>query len=389
MTKRLNDAMPRTTIPAQRLQPDKSILSWVCLLALTFVPGLSFAQQSVTTVQKFAVGTCEPGLNSFTTISKAVAAVPSGATVLVCPGNYPEQVVIAQPLTLQGVQIGGSDAAVITSPGGGVVQNETSGYGQSVAAQIAVENTGPVNISNIAVDGTNNGGAACTFVVYGVYYQNSSGTINHIVARNQQTGSSCGFGIVLENDSSSASPTITVANNSVHGFDFDGILAATGPSASAPVANIQSNSVIGGANGVITFGSGTVSGNVVDNAAGVAIGVGIGTSGTVLKSNRVSNAGQFAIEVFDNTQVESNSIFNSGNGILVNGSNNLIKTNSITNSGAGAAGAIDLSCGASLNTVTGNVINEASTGIANSGNTTNTIAPNSYFDVQVVVGPCH
>ena len=51
----------------------------------------------------FAVGTCRPRLRSFTTIQAAVSGVPAGSTVLVCPGTYPEQVTITQPLSLQGI----------------------------------------------------------------------------------------------------------------------------------------------------------------------------------------------------------------------------------------------------------------------------------------------
>ncbi len=45
-----------------------------------------------------------------------LAAVPSGSMVEVCPGTYPEQVVISKPLTLEGITIGNADQAVITVP---------------------------------------------------------------------------------------------------------------------------------------------------------------------------------------------------------------------------------------------------------------------------------
>ena len=50
------------------------------------------------------VGTCRHGLQTYPTISQAVSSVPAGSTVLVCPGNYPEQVTITQHLILRGVQ---------------------------------------------------------------------------------------------------------------------------------------------------------------------------------------------------------------------------------------------------------------------------------------------
>ena len=49
----------------------------------------------------YYVGTCKAG--AFGSISAAVAAVPAGSTVDVCPGTYAEQVMINQVLTLQGI----------------------------------------------------------------------------------------------------------------------------------------------------------------------------------------------------------------------------------------------------------------------------------------------
>ena len=48
--------------------------------------------------------------------SGSVNAVPINATILVCPGTYPEQVTIKAPLTLRGVTDGTGNATVITAP---------------------------------------------------------------------------------------------------------------------------------------------------------------------------------------------------------------------------------------------------------------------------------
>src|SRR5437899_7923808 len=80
----------------------------------------------------YAVGTCKPSLPSFTTISAAVSTVPPGSTVLVCPGTYPEQVTIAQPLTLKGITSGNAGQAVITVPGSGLAVVR-DGFGTSTA----------------------------------------------------------------------------------------------------------------------------------------------------------------------------------------------------------------------------------------------------------------
>ena len=131
---------------------------------------------------QLVVGTCL-GASPYSTIQSAVSAAPPGGTVLVCPGTYPEQVEITQPLTLKGVQVGGKDAAVITSPSGGVVTNTSLlRTGTPAAAQVLVQNTTEVNITNLTMDGTGNKIPSCgTSVSFiGIYYQIASGTVNGV-----------------------------------------------------------------------------------------------------------------------------------------------------------------------------------------------------------------
>ena len=75
-----------------------------------FLSAFSFAQT------KYAVGTCQPKLTFYATISQAGSSVPSGATIEARPGHYPEQVLITQPLTLEGIAVGSSDTAALRCP---------------------------------------------------------------------------------------------------------------------------------------------------------------------------------------------------------------------------------------------------------------------------------
>ncbi len=180
--------------------------------AIAIFAGLS-AQQLMARAVTVAVGTCVSGVTQYTTIQSAVTAVAAGSTIKVCPGNYPEQVVIEKNLTLEGVTNGTADDPVVVMPVNGFVANTTDLYdAEPLAAQILVQNTGTedVTISNIAVDGTNNAANCAATPLVGIYYQDASGTINEVVARNQiqQPGSlTCsediGFGIYVE----SASPS--------------------------------------------------------------------------------------------------------------------------------------------------------------------------------------
>ena len=52
------------------------------------------------------VGSCM-GTAKYTTIQDAVNAAASGSIVKVCPGGYPEQVLIHKPLTMAGFVTGG------------------------------------------------------------------------------------------------------------------------------------------------------------------------------------------------------------------------------------------------------------------------------------------
>jgi len=119
-------------------------LLFLAICSLTALPAVAHS---------FAVGSCAPRLQSFATISAAVSSVPPGSTIFVCPGTYPEQVTITQPLTLQGIASSNQDQAVIAVPVAGLTENITSIFGQTVAAQVLVQGVGPVRIINITVDG--------------------------------------------------------------------------------------------------------------------------------------------------------------------------------------------------------------------------------------------
>jgi len=122
-----------------------------------------------------------------------VSGVPPGSTVLVCPGTYPEQVTIAQPLTLKGISSGNAGQAVITVPGSGLAV-VTTGFGHSIAAMVDVT-AGPVNISDITVDGTGNNVTSTLWLAGFLYNDGSSGTANEVTARNLTgTGGYWGLG---------------------------------------------------------------------------------------------------------------------------------------------------------------------------------------------------
>src|SRR5882724_1234939 len=175
------------------------------LIVVLMLTSVSFA----TTV---SVGGCVTGVTNYTTIQAAINASLPGDTVDVCPGTYSEALTITIPLTVVGVQSGFGDRAIVqgvfnsasvTIPGGQYgfrVQPSSN----TVFPQILIQNTGPVNLTNLTVDG--NGGGLDTV---GVYYQNSSGTVNHVAEHGGHS-----FGFWLENDTATLL-NVTVTNSVV------------------------------------------------------------------------------------------------------------------------------------------------------------------------------
>lgn len=336
-------------------------LMW--LLILTAIAAVSVPVQALSDYQ---VGGCKPKLTNFTTIQAAVTSVPAGATILVCPGVYPEQVTITQPLTLQGIASGNASRSVITiNPIGIPGPNVTSIFGQSLYAQVLVQNVtppGPVNITGITVDGNGgNVGCSTTIGLAGIFYAvGTSGTINEVTARNQQSAG-CGFGIWAEN-TAGATQTITVENCSVRNFDATGISALSDQAPATMAATIKgnflntanpgvaidfgvmgtitNNAVTGGQEGIgslLPSGTRTVSGNTVADLVPGGYGLSVGSSATAT-ANKVSNV--TTAFFFSNSQpIESNIV---------------VKSNTVMNT----TYAFDLNC-SSYATVSANTVNDA------------------------------
>jgi hypothetical protein len=379
-------------------------LNLACLALVLFVALTGQAFSSVV-----AVGSCSSLVN-FATIQQAVNAVPSGSTIKVCPGNYHEQVLITQKVTLEGFVSSNNDAAVLLPPSTGLVQNTTDARG-GVAAQILVQGTaGPVVISNLIVDGTGNQVSDCGSDVRGIVYQDASGTVNRVAVRNEVPGdtpSGCqsGQGIFVEADSGQTA-ALLVENSSVHNYNKNGIVARyAGASLTATGNYVRGNGVVasGGAaqNGIeIAFGAtGKVTSNtVVENVYGDTT---VATSSDILLFDTAENssitvstntAGNSNIPIGletdtagegDGVTVSSNKVFgattNDGIDVCTNG--NTIKSNTITDS-AQSALHFDASCGStgSNNSASGNIFVESyCAGILSDVATTgNTIGAETY-----------
>ena len=386
----------------------RALLSGATVLAICF---MASAAHATTTVQ---VGTCETGPASYATIGAAATFAPTGSIIDVCPGTYPEQVVITKRLTLIGVQSGTAGAtAVVAVPSSGVVPNVYDIHGHHIAAQIAVLDSSAV-ISNLTVDGSGNNLSGCATNLEGIYFQNSTGTITQNVVRNQILDSAdlgCQVGLAINVESNNgASPAVTISNNSVHNYQKNGITAkGSGVSGlGGPKATVSANTVIGiGAtpaiaqNGIeIAFGAtGKVNSNYVADdvytggywaSSGILI---YAAANVTASANTVENA-QYAIVtvsdptygVADGATISSNHIGGGADSIDLCSNNNSATANTIYGSTQDGIHSDDTCTSGSVvsgnnNTITGNTINEACAGVLLGTGTGTTSSPNTYLNV--------
>jgi hypothetical protein len=347
--------------------------------------------------QTVAVGSCIPHLKMYPTISQAVAAVSSGSTILVCPGNYGEQVLITHPLTLEGVRAGNADNPTITVPRGGLKDSVIAATnGVAMFYQILVQGTesGRVNIRNLAVNGTSSANRGLSGWIGGIYFQNSSGTVSYVSTYGQK-GNGYGFGIFLEGTTAQAK-TVTVANNTVHDFDSEGI-RTNGTNSSLRV-NINGNSVISSSSfsGAPVYGGIDVqgaAGSIAYNRvlthpapAGVSAGTGIAfpSDSKVIGNTVVSfTVGMWSLG--NANTINSNDVSLAVGAIVISGSSNVIEYNVLFTTVDGGT-AIGIDGAGTNNIVIHNLINEAEWGIS-ADHYTNTITPNTFSNVTNMVSP--
>lgn len=350
---------------------------------LLWLSGLTLLSAQALLASTVQVGTCDPNLQSFSTISAAVSGVPAGSTIEVCPGTYAEQVTITQALNLTGVASGTANQAVITVPSAGLLPNTTSMFGESVAAQILVL-AGPVSITNLAVDGTG-GDMACNGNIWvaGIFYgSGSSGTVNQVRASNQVDGS-CGVGIWAENANAPKKP-VTVRNSSVYNVDSSGIFVGSGtpPSLAATI----NNNVVNASAAVAAIDSDSVTGQVMaNNISNTLFGL-FDTAGLNMSANTIMGTtyGIFLGGLKGvGGKATGNQISGSSYGLLLGATSTTLSNNRIFSS---MTAGVELGCFAA--NVSGNLINDAPVGIDSASATP--LGPNTFANTAttIVSGTC-
>lgn len=348
------------------------------MIALASLSTASFAAT-------FAVGNCKPNNISYPTISAAVSdPKTANSTIQVCPGTYVEQVLITQPLTLEGVTIGDNSAAVIALPPGAAKTMNADNIG-IVAYQIGVQNPGGlVNLKDLIVDGSGASNLGDVGFLGGIFYEDASGTVTNVNARNQVYQSS-GVGIfVASGQITSAAQTVTIQKSVFNNFDFGGMFTVA---AAGLDLTITSNFVDGASSaqfGIAYSGTGAIKSNVV---SGSSRGLILESSSATATANTIH--GGISISAGSNTVTNNSIDAGGGFGVQIQGAGtDSVESNTIVNSSTavyGCGGGPEFP-GASGDTVSGNTILDASIGIQMSAS--NTTIPNTYELVPVATQAC-
>lgn len=330
----------------------------------------------------------------YTTIQAAVNAAQAGDIIRVCAGTYIEQVTITTSLTLR------ADNGVIVIPSS-VTQNATDVDGvDAIAGVFVVDGVQGVDIEGFIVDGSNSGLSACSPILIGILYQNSSGHVRHNAVRHMSLGSNpsvngcaSGNGIVAETTSGSSS-SVEATDNSIWDYQRNGItgndagtqltadgnaITGIGPTTGAAQNGIQ----IGfGAGGTLT--NNTITDNVWSGCTSPTVCTANGTgilifesNGVIVRNNSLAT-NQVGIYVGgDNSKVAMNTISNSVTliGVALVGNDNVVVRNTLSH--ADQAG---IYIQGNSNRVTTNEITDASVGILTvSGSTGNTVNGNTFY----------
>lgn len=254
------------------------------------------------------VGGCMTNLKNFPNISAALGAVGPGSTINICPNTYAEQLTITSPVNLVGVSSGTNAAVTITVPSSGLTQNGTSSAGPH-AAQIVVQDVGPVTIKNLIVDGSSSVCPPPGFVEGIAFLSNSataSGKILNSSVRNTANDSSCS-GIQLAAGILGLGGTtlpLTVQGNAVHNPGTDGIVFVLGQT-----GTISGNTVSGAPSGISLIQPGSsvkVLSNAV-NGGNSGIGLQSATSATV-QSNTITSLTGTGLSLNESSSGGSNNV---------------------------------------------------------------------------------
>jgi len=254
---------------------------------------------------------------SFATINAAITAALPGDVLNVDPGNYPENVVVNQPVILNGLSTRTS-RVVIVPAGGTPLMATVAGAtinGLSIvvpAGQTGVMVTAPVNLQNCRINGGSTGiqtQAAATVTGNTVEGYDTTGILVNgpqagtvTVNNNVVDGSASfnGIGIFAQ-----GAESVQITNNTVRNHAGDGNIGGVGvnlfavSSAAGSVSPVRGNRIEDNVIGLVVFAATNAEArdNVVQNSA--AFKAAQNAAGYATIGEAISLAGTYSIYVSD------------------------------------------------------------------------------------------
>jgi nitrous oxidase accessory protein NosD len=195
--------------------PLRQILTAISGLLLT-ATGIA-QQRHLVSVNKSICPTA-----TYTSLQSAIDAAAPGDRIDVCPGIYPEQLLISKAITVQGLHIAGQGRVQI--------QPTTLAVTEYGVAALTVLNSYGIHLRNIAVDASKNTISACAPTLSAVHFFNASGELeDSAVSGAMLTNSAAcatlsgnGFGVLIES-TDSRQHRVEVERTSIHDYTKDGI----------------------------------------------------------------------------------------------------------------------------------------------------------------------
>ena len=358
--------------------------SWANGLGFVLVMVLlaSVTAGAVPIVVQDAPTACVTPSLQFTTIQAAVDAAPAGATILVCPGWYQEQVFIYKPLTLKGVGGGNGSLPIILLPAG-FVPNSTIAQ-EPMVAQVVVQSQ-DVTLSDLVVDarGGNNSTDCSTPWLAGIVYQyGASGAVKRVSLRNQflhdsASNTDCQKGIGIY---ASGGGLVSVQDSNVRNVDLLGVL--NDGSRVNVMANVITINRSTGYGVQFYYGSGAISGNFISDGQ---IGIGVWGPNVTITGNVISKFKTNGIICDDCSGVtaSANQVYGDGDwGIYFAfcSGKNRVQFNQIT--GTSQGGIVVVDCAAS-DTIAFNILQDVPYGV--SAEPGDILTQNKFYNVNLNV----
>ena len=219
-------------------------IGMLTMVALLTPPGTLAAATRVVDADGFGTATdCDAASPAFSSIQDAVNGAAPGDTIFICPGTYDEQVV----LTTDNITIQGSGAGSTILKPTAVVVNSTGVLNPfPVAAIILFDGVVGGTVRDLTVDGSvadqGAGNFACLTVGYysGLYYRNSSGTVDGTHITEIGSASRCTSAVNVASGFDSAA-SVVITDNLVDHYGNIG-LNCGGPNS---ICNVTGNTFSG------------------------------------------------------------------------------------------------------------------------------------------------